>query len=245
MLQIIGIIVGVIILGIILTPSLRNRVITLFKVKAHSALDSLEDSVETLKQKVRELKESYDKSITGLANVKTVEINYRKTSEDFKSKATEYHNKAVKLKEKLKDDDVQLKSDILLMLQKEQSMLEQSEVAFKNAENQKVIVDNLEAKIKEMKILITSTSNKITNLEAQRDAAKINKTISKEMSNLNFDGISSQIEEIEKHINNDNSEAQSWSTIGNELQTDEERINKTLQNDKINDSELLNNFLNK
>jgi phage shock protein A len=245
MLQIIGIIAGVIILGIMLTPSLRNRVVTLFKVKAHSALDSLEDSVETLKQKVRELKESYDKSITGLANVKTVEINYRKVSEDFKNKAVEYHNKAVKLKEKLKDDDAQLKSDILLMLQKEQSMIEQSETALKNAENQKVIVDNLEAKIKEMKILITSTSDKITNLEAQRDAAKINKTISKEMSNLNFDGISSQIEEIEKHISNDNSEAQSWNTIGNELQTDEERINKTLQNDKVNDSELLNNFLNK
>jgi phage shock protein A len=79
-----------------------------------------------------------------------------------------------------------------------------------------------------MTALIKQTKANITNMEARAEAAKVNKEISKELSDVNFDGVSAQIEEIEKKINEDNAEAEAWDHIDKALEDDEERINKML-----------------
>jgi len=246
------IIVGALILvllGVVFTPSIRNRITMLFKTKAHGLMDAIEDKVEILKQKLRELKESYAKAIEGLAEIKALEIRQRKDAESFNSKADDYLDKATKLKNRLtgnSEDDEKIKSDILIMLQKQSSMKEEANIALNNANAQKIVVDSLAEKVKDMKKLIDDTTVQITNLEAQRDAARVNKTISKEMSNLNFDGVTSQMDELKKDIAKDNAKAEAWQNVGTDMQSDEDRINKILnQPSKTVDDNMLNDFLSK
>jgi hypothetical protein len=94
--------------------------------------------------------------------------------------------------------------------------------------------------------MIDDTTVQITNLEAQRDAARVNKTISKEMSNLNFDGVTAQMDELKKDIAKDNAKAEAWQNVGTDMQSDEDRINKILnQPSKTVDDNMLNDFLSK
>jgi phage shock protein A len=207
----------------------------IFNAKAHKSLDNLEDGsrIDILRQKVRELQTGHEKSVNGLAKVKALEVKYLADAKSFEDKANEFMDKATKLKaryeaEKDKEVKEQYKSDITLMLTKAESMKQEAIAKRASATTQANIVSNLETKIKEMTSLIKQTKANITNMEARAEAARVNKEISKELSDVNFDGVSAQIEEIEKKITEDNAEAEAWDHIDTALQDDEERINKML-----------------
>ena len=243
---------GLVVLGlfliILVTPSLRKRIVMIFKAKANNALDAVENKIETLEQTVRDLEEQYAKSVEGLAQVKAVEIKYRQNSVKYAADAEEYHAKAVKIKNRMASGEFteeQAKGDMLIMLNKEESIRNESNVALANAEKQLIVVNNLEKKIKEMRTMITDTKGSIVNLKANTEAAKINKDVNKQLSSANLDGVSAQIDTIKQKINSDNAEAEAWNTLGNDLEGDEERINKLLAApSKTDDNELLTKFLN-
>lgn len=223
----------------------------IFNAKAHKSLDKLEDGsrIDILRQKVRELQTGHEKSVNGLAKVKALEVKYLSDAKSFDDKSNEFMDKATKLKaryeaEKDKAAKEQLKADITLMLTKAESMKQEAESKREAASNQAKIVSNLEVKIKEMTALIKQTKANITNMEARAEAARVNKEISKELSDVNFDGVSAQIEEIEKKINEDNAEAEAWDHIDTALQDDEERINKMLSEPTGKEnSDLFDNFM--
>jgi phage shock protein A len=224
----------------------------IFNAKAHKSLDKLEDGarIDILRQKVRDLEAGHEKSINGLAKVKALQFKFEKDAKSFHDKAADYRDKANKLKERFdganKKDQTQLKSDIILMLNKAENMDKEAANKELQAKNQGKIVDNLEEKIKSMTTLIKETRNNITNMEARAEAAKVNKEISKELSDVNFDGVSSQIEEIEKKINEDNSEAEAWDHIDTAMEDDEERIEKMLnESSPTEDSKLFDDFMSK
>ena len=223
----------------------------IFNAKAHKSLDKLEDGarIDILRQKVRELEAGHAKSVNGLAKVKALQFKFEKDAKAFEDKAADYREKAGKLKERYegasKKDQAQLKSDIILMLNKAENMDQEAANKRTQAENQGKIVANLETKIKEMTKLIKDTKANITNMEARAEAAKVNKEISKELSDVNFDGVSSQIEEIEKKINEDNAEAEAWDHIDTAMEDDEERIEKMLnESSPTEDSKLFDEFMN-
>lgn len=222
----------------------------IFNAKAHKSLDKLEDGarIDILRQKVRDLEGGHAKSVNGLAKVKALQFKFEKDAKSFEEKAADYRDKAGKLKARYetasKKDQTQLKSDIILMLNKAENMDKEAETKRQQAEAQGKVVENLENKIKEMTKLIKQTKANITNMEARAEAAKVNKEISKELSDVNFDGVSAQIEEIEKKINEDNAEAEAWDHIDTALEDDEERIEKMLnESSPTEDSELFENFM--
>lgn len=223
----------------------------IFNAKAHKSLDKLEDGarIDILRNKVRELEGGHAKSVNGLAKVKALQFKFEKDAKAFDDKAADYTDKAGKLKERFesatkKADKDQLKSDIILMLNKAENMKSEADTKREQAVAQGKIVENLEKKIKEMTNLIKQTKANITNMEARAEAAKVNKEISKELSDVNFDGVSSQIEEIEKKINEDNAEAEAWDHIDTALEDDEDRIEKMLsESSPTEDSKLFDDFM--
>lgn len=227
-----------------------SRFWSIFNAKAHKSLDKLEDGarIDILRQKVRDLEAGHEKSINGLAKVKALQFKFEKDAKAFRDKAEDFQDKATRLKARFDDtpkkEQAQLKSDIILMLNKKENMSQEAVNKELQAKKQGEIVENLENKIKEMTTLIKDTRANITNMEARSEAAKVNKEISKELSDVNFDGVSYQIEEIEKKINEDNSEAEAWDHIDSALEDDESRIEKMLnESSKTEDSKLFDDFM--
>lgn len=226
---------------------LLKRIFNFGRSEANALLDKFEDKIKLLKLKVSDMKTMLDKSVEGLAKVKAIEIRQRSEAANLEEKANSYLDKAKKLKRMVKNGTVgekQGKADILTLLNNHENLMKESAAMVKQADSQKVIVDSLAAKVKKLKTAISETTTKVTTLEAQRDAAKANKEIAKELSSLNFDGVFAEVQALEDQIKADNSEAEAWEGIEDSTQTDEERINKLLETSSDTDNnKLLNDFL--
>lgn len=224
-----------------------SRLFSIFKAKANKAIDAIEDKIELLEQKVRELEQSHKDSMNSLAKVKALEIKMRGDAEKFRTEAQTYLDKATQLKAKLKAGDIEEeegKTYILSMLNKHENMLNEAKAKEEQGVRQAEICKNLEKKIKDLTNLISTTKNNITNIKAQSEAAKVNKEVSKELSNVNVDGVSGQIEAIQKQIVQDNAEAEAWVKLDENLEGDDAKIDKILNNPSpTENSKLLSDFM--
>jgi phage shock protein A len=227
---------------------LLSRIFRFGKSEANSVLDKFENPIKLLKLKITEMEDAQGKSVTGLAKVKTIEIGQRTEAAKLKEKADTHLSNATKLKKMMKSETIdaeQAKKDILLLLNNHENFMNESKAMEAQADKQKAIVENLEQKVVKFKTLIKDTKNKIVTLEAQREAAKANKEISKELSTLNVDGVENELAELERRITSDNNEASAWESLDESTKTDEERINALLEQDSATDDNvLLKDFLN-
>ncbi len=229
--------------------SLLVRIYNWFIGKAHSVMDEIENKIELMEQKITELENGYAKAIDGLTKVSALEIKYRGKSKMLADNAKSYHKKAEQLKEKMDSKELSEKDaqkHIILMLNKEEQMKTESGNMKAQADNQKKLTDQLEGKIKSMKQLIENSKNQISTLKVQKETAEVNKAVSKELSSVNMDGITSHIDDIEEQIASNNAEAEAWGNLDDSLASDEERINKILNEPSATaDDELLAKFLKK
>jgi len=224
-----------------------KRLFGIGAAKAHKALDAIEDPIEMLELKVRELKGSFAKSMEGLAKVKALEVKYRHSAKALKVKADDYLSKANQIKARVDSGEWTLedqKSNIVLMLNKKENMELEYSNTLKNAEAQKGKVDMLQKKIKDLQKLISGTESQIVNLKAETEAAKVNKSVSKELSSVNVDSAQAQIDEIQARINNDNAEAEAWTDIEDNMEDEEKKIERLLsESSPSSDDDLLASFM--
>lgn len=224
-----------------------QRLFRIGKSEANAALDKIEDPIKLLKLKVEELSGTLATSNEGLAKVTAIKIKLLADVETVKQQADSYIEKATTLKQMMKAgsiDEDDAKSDILLLLNKNENALAEAKNLQVQADAQVKVVDNLKNKIVDLKNLIESTKKKITLLETQQQAAKANKTISKEMSSINLDGIKSEMAALEESISLDNAEAASWDELSDSTQSDMERIDAAIaKNSPTSNDVLLNDFL--
>lgn len=227
--------------------NLLQRLFRIGKSEASAALDKIEDPVKLLKLKTEELGGTLANANEGLAKVTAIKIKLLSDVEKVKQQGASYVEKATKLKELMKSGAIseeEAKSDIVLLLNKNENALTEAANLQKQADAQSKIVDNLKNKVLELKNLIETTKNKIVLLETQQKAAKANKTISKEMSSVNLDGIKSEMAALEESISLDNAEAASWDELSDSTQTDMDRIDAAIaKNSPTSNDVLLNDFL--
>lgn len=225
-----------------------NRIKNIFTSNANKALDKIEDPILLLEQKVRELKDSQAKATNGLAKVKAEEIKLRKDAEKYKAESSNYAEMADKLKERFattsEDEKEQAKADIITILNKVENMNDLAEEKENAANQQGKLVASLESKIKEMTKTIKETEANISNMKARKETAAVSKEVSKELSDANFDGIDALKEKIETQITADEAEANAWDKMDSSLESDEERIKRSLeQSSKTEDSKLFDDFM--
>jgi phage shock protein A len=235
------------------TNSWWSRFWGMFNAKAHKALDKVKDTemkIDLIKQKTRELETSHKSAVLGLSQVKALEIKYNKAVEKAENSSKSYGEKADKLRIRFESasdaDKPQYKSDIILMLNKKETMDNEAKTQIGLALSQKSRVDTMTSKIKSLAKLIKSTKNSIINMEAQAQAAKVNKEVSSELSDMNFDGVTGQINDLQTDIDSDNAEAEAWEDMGTSLESDEKRIEKMLdESSPTEDTDLFNSFMDK
>ena len=232
--------------------SLWNRFVSLFKAKAHKALDDAETTttkVSSVKQKIRELEDTHRTAVIGVQKIKVVALKYWGGVEKANTSADSYAETAKKLKAKYEiakgKEKTQLKSDIVLMLIKNKDALTEVKSQTKLAINQDAKVDAMYVKIKQLAKLIKDTKVNIVNVETQSATAKINKDVSFELSELNFDSLTNQLKDLEDGVGADNMEAEAWSGLDDDLMSDEKRIEKLLEDEKTSDGDLFDSFMTK
>jgi len=230
--------------------SFWSRFWNIFRAKSHKALDKIEDPIEALELKTRDLSGTLTSAVEGLAKVKAVEIKHKKRGEKFRAKADEHMKTAKKLRTGLQNGgfegrtEEETKADIIIMLNNVENMNAEAESAERMQGEQAIVVKNLEVKIKKTKTLLEETKRKTSNLKAMHEAAAVNKEVSKELSGANLDGVKAQIDEIENRIRENNAEAEAWESIDESFQDDEDRINEMLNQSSVTeDSTLLADFL--
>ena len=85
------------VLLLILGVSFRERIARIFKAKANTLADSMEDPTEMANQIVRELSENLQKAIEGEAQIKTIVISNRAKQVEAEKRAEEWKNKTNQL----------------------------------------------------------------------------------------------------------------------------------------------------
>jgi len=148
-----------------MSKSFFTRLGDFLRGKAHKAMDSIENSIEILELKVRDLEQDYTKAVEGLAKVKALEIKYRnKANNELKTSAAGYRQRALNIKSKIESgdwDEIDGKADIVVMLNKEEQLTVEFNGMNTQADNQQSITENLAKKIKDMDKLIKTSKGQV------------------------------------------------------------------------------------
>ncbi len=77
--------------------SILSRIFKIGQAEAHSVIDNLEDPIRMTEQGIRDLKESLQKAMVSLAEVKGIAIRTRGDADRQKQSANDYEKKAMTL----------------------------------------------------------------------------------------------------------------------------------------------------
>ncbi|ACD22385.1 PspA/IM30 family protein [Clostridium botulinum] len=186
-----------------------SRISNMFKAKVNNTLDEMENPIELLDQKLREMEEQLSKaklnSAQILGNVHEIEKNMnnaKKQSEDFESK--------VKLALSKGDEELAKKA-----LSRKMEIDKKYDSLKLSYDNSKVQADALKKSLKELEEEITKTRNYRDEAAARYSNAQASEKINEVLANVQTKNNSIQIDNIERKIQRTESRAQGLSELKN------------------------------
>lgn len=220
----------------------------LFKIgqsEVHSAVDHLEDPIKLTEQGIRDLKNDLNKSLTSLAEVKSISIRFAKDAESNKRRAADYERKALMLLQRAKDGQLDMAEAERLateaVMKKEENARNAVE-AQKQHEQQQKMVEQLQANINQLKSKVSSYENDLITLKARAKTAESMKKINKQMAKVDSSGTIAMLDRMKSRVEEDESLAAAYGemasidkSIDDEISTallDSERLEAT---DKLAD----------
>ncbi|NFO32103.1 PspA/IM30 family protein [Clostridium botulinum] len=184
-----------------------SRISNMFKAKVNNTLDEMENPIELLDQKLREMEEQLSKaklnSAQILGNVHEIEKNMndaKKQSEDFESK--------VKLALSKGDEELAKKA-----LSRKMEIDKKYDSLKLSYDNSKVQADALKKSLKELEEEITKTRNYRDEAAARYSNAKASEKINEVLANVQTKNNSIQIDNIERKIQRTESRAKGLSEL--------------------------------
>lgn len=208
-----------------------RRLFRIGGAEAHSALDKLEDPIKMTEQGIRELKESLDKAIIALAEVKAMTIRSRNDHETYTEKAEEYERKAMLLLKKGQAGEMEasesdrLASEALL---KKQENVKHASDALADKEKFESSVSKLEGNIKNLRSKISHYENELRTLKARVKVASATKNINRQMSNMDAGGTVSMLERMKEKVAQEEALAESYGDIASESRSLDDEIEKAI-----------------
>lgn len=208
-----------------------RRLFRIGEAEAHSALDKLEDPIKMTEQGIRELKESLEKAIIALAEVKAMAIRSRNDHEAYAEKAVDYERKAMLLLKKGQAGEMEasesdrLASEALL---KKQENTKHASDALADKEKFESSVSQLDGNIKGLKSKISHYENELRTLKARVKVASATKNINRQMSSMDAGGTVAMLERMKEKVAQEESLAESYGEIASESRTLDDEIEKAI-----------------
>lgn len=210
--------------------NLLKKVKNIIMGEAHSFLDKIEDKIKTFELKIIEAKENQQRAMSALASLKTEESLMESRISKKEKEMQDYMNKAQSLKARYEsaENKEEMASLIKTMLSKHSSAKNELDALIVAEQKQEAIRKDTEQKIKRLNTMIQKYESQVSTLKAQRQAAKANKAVAKELSSFNVDGMDSEFQKLTQEVERDVAEADAWTNLGDGLKSDDQRIEELL-----------------
>lgn len=217
------------------------------EAKANAKLDELEDPVEMTTQAVRDLNDKLTRAMTAQASYKSMIIQLQSKEQKKRNEISEWQKKANDLQDLV--DKGQRKAEdtdplIVTALTNLQKCTTEADNQKKNIEAQESQYKALTEDIQKLRQLIVTTEQNLTSLKTRKEVADASVLVNKELSDIvGLDSTKSLIERMEQKVVQQESLAQAYAGIDDDTATNENKIDKILEeagNTPSND--LLANF---
>lgn len=199
-----------------------NRISNMFKAKANSALDDLENPIELLDQKIRDMEESLNKAKISSAQIFGNLKNTEKAMEKSKELSKDYDEK-VKLAMSKNNEELAKKA-LRLKLDEDKKY----ESLKKSYEEQSVKAKALKDNLIKLQEEIDKTRSYRDEASARLNNANASKQINEIMANVQTKKNSINLDDIERKISKEESYAEGLSDLKTPSLDDEfEALNET------------------
>lgn len=221
--------VGVILL--ILGVGFRERIARIFKAKANTLADTLEDPTEMANQIVREMSENLQKAIEGEAQIKTIVISNRAKQVEAEKRADEWKSKTNQLLDRIQTGSLDAETGNRLAGEAAKSY----QNALAEADRFKQIADNADQKEKEMAKQVVAIRNQINEAKtktveiyARQNAAAAMEVVNKTLSSVNMNGLTATLERMDEKARNTENRAQAYSEVDGATRSTADEIDHAL-----------------
>lgn len=221
--------VGVILL--ILGVGFRERIARIFKAKANSLADQLEDPTEIANQIVREMSENLQKAIEGEAQIKTIVIGNRAKQVEANKRADEWKIKTNQLLDRVQNGSLDAETGNRLAGEAAKSY----QNALAEVERYKNIADEADKKEKVMAKQVIDIRNQINEaktktieIDARQKAAAAMEVVNKTLSSVNMNGLTATLDRMDEKVKNTENRAQAYSEVDGATRSTSDEINAAL-----------------
>lgn len=205
-----------------------NRISNMFKAKANSALDDLENPIELLDQKIRDMEESLNKAKISSAQIFGNLKNTEKAMEKSKELSKDYDEK-VRLAMSKNNEELAKKA-LKLKLDEDKKY----ESLKKSYEEQSVKAKALKDNLIKLQEEIDKTRSYRDEASARLNNANASKQINEIMANVQTKKNSINLDDIERKISKEESYAEGLSDLKTPSLDDEfEALNETNLDDEL------------
>lgn len=211
--------------------SLIERFFKFIQSNAHSFLNRFEDPIKLSEQAIRDLKQNYDESLKGLAEIKATAITTNRNIEEKKQIAADYERKAMMLLKNAQAGKLsQEEADRLASeaIKKKQNALDEVSKLTADLTKYKEMSGKMETKIYDLKNQISSRESELSTLKARYKVAKSTKKINQQLSAIGSESATAMLEDMKTRVQEEEALASAYDEmIYLESDVDKE-INKAL-----------------
>ncbi|MEM7736429.1 MAG: PspA/IM30 family protein [Deinococcota bacterium] len=206
----------------------------LFKVaqsEAHSVVDRLEDPIKMTEQGIRDLRETLQEALTGLAQVKAVANRLKHDLDEQKAIASDYERKAVALLQRSQSGELAVADADRLAgeaLTRKNEAVQRAASLEQDYTKQSAAADNLQRKVEQLRRDISRYQNELITLKARAKTATSMKKVNKELAGADASGTIAMLEKMKAKVLEEESLAQAYGEIGDIDTSIDDEIDKAL-----------------
>lgn len=211
--------------------NILNRLFKIGQSEAHSAVNQLEDPIKMTEQGLRDLRQDFDKSLHGLAEVKAMSIRARNEGEAFRAKASDYENKAVLLLQRAHKGELnateadRLASEALLKKAENEAHAARAAADQDKFEHSAAQMDQ---NVQTLRSTISQWENELKTLKARVTVSTATITINKQLAQLDSSGTVALLERMKEKIAVQEALAESYGEIAQGGKSIDTEIDKAL-----------------
>ncbi len=183
--------------------SLIKRFFKFVQSNAHSLLSKFEDPIKLAEQSVRDLKQNYDESLKGLAEIKAISITTKRQIEEKKQIAADYERKALMLLQNAKIGKLSVQEAERLaaeaIIKKNNAVKELTQLTA-DINHYDIMAQKMEAKITDLKSNINRWESELNTMKARYKVAKSTKKINQQLVSIGSESTTAMLEDMKTKI---------------------------------------------
>ncbi|MEM9553390.1 MAG: PspA/IM30 family protein [Acidobacteriota bacterium] len=212
--------------------SIFARLFKVFQSEAHSAVDQLENPIKMTEQGIRDLKQSLQEALSGLAQVKSTAIRLKKDAEHQRRLASEYERKAMLLLQRAQSGEIDAtEADSLATqaLTKKEEAGRRAGVLEGDHQGQQNAADALQTKVEKLKRDISRYEAELVTLRARARTADSMKKVNKQLAGIDSSSTIAMLEKMKHRVEEQEALAQAYGEITDGHTSVDQQIDAALE----------------